>query len=682
MAMKTEYHIEKIQPDPDGLDFAGLRKEGIRLAQELSGSLWTDYNLHDPGVTILEQVCYGLSDLAYRAGFDVADYLASPGGKIDYTALGLHRADEIFPCRPITVNDYRKLILDGVEYLDNAWVVAEGAGQDGFGGLYRIYLQLGEGAAHLEGSAKERVREIISANRNLCEDLADVEIVERIPYFLSGDIEIGGKREPAHILAEIYYECARYLSPKVLARPYAEMHRSGKSLEELFTGVLTGRGYITDDELHPWRAQYFIQELSGRIRRIEGVTGIRQLNFSDRNGDPCDATRLEHGHSYSSVACLQLPRGGGDPAVKLYRAGKACIVPQGEVEAEFGRLYRGHQTMESAGPAFDWLGNLLPQATPRNLGEYYPIQNHFPGVYGLNFNGLPDSAPKERKAQAMQLKAYLLFYEQIMANFLKNMEEIPRLLSADVGPGKSYFHQTLKNGDISGIEQVYRGGAQRQEEHYSALLASHDDYLDRKGRVLDYLLGLCGEKFSQHSLRQFLGEGAEAEEAMLKNKAAFLKGIVEGGRSRAAAFDYGKPPAHGNLAGLQWKLATLLGMRDSGGEIHIVEHILLRPAGSAFHEGHVAPDDFYSFRISILFPSGMGSDEFRKLAEETVRVNCPPHIQPEMFWLNSGMMELFRIRRHRWLEAQRSRSEAHAELNEAAGELISLLFEIRENGNG
>jgi hypothetical protein len=67
--MKTPEHIEKIVPDRDGLDFDALRKAGIAMLQELCGEKWTDYNLHDPGVTILEQLCYGITDLAYRSEF-------------------------------------------------------------------------------------------------------------------------------------------------------------------------------------------------------------------------------------------------------------------------------------------------------------------------------------------------------------------------------------------------------------------------------------------------------------------------------------------------------------------------------------------------------------------------------------------------------------------------------------
>ena len=44
----------------------GLREMGIEEIQKLSGKIWTDFNLHDPGVTILEQLCYALTDLGVQ----------------------------------------------------------------------------------------------------------------------------------------------------------------------------------------------------------------------------------------------------------------------------------------------------------------------------------------------------------------------------------------------------------------------------------------------------------------------------------------------------------------------------------------------------------------------------------------------------------------------------------------
>ena len=62
--------ISKQKPAfPQYLNFQVLRDIGIKRLQALSSDLWTDYNLHDPGVTILEVLCYAITDLGYRNNF-------------------------------------------------------------------------------------------------------------------------------------------------------------------------------------------------------------------------------------------------------------------------------------------------------------------------------------------------------------------------------------------------------------------------------------------------------------------------------------------------------------------------------------------------------------------------------------------------------------------------------------
>ena len=45
------------------LDYGTLRQQGIRYLERLAGKAWTDFNAHDPGITILEQLCYAITDL-------------------------------------------------------------------------------------------------------------------------------------------------------------------------------------------------------------------------------------------------------------------------------------------------------------------------------------------------------------------------------------------------------------------------------------------------------------------------------------------------------------------------------------------------------------------------------------------------------------------------------------------
>jgi len=75
--MNKPKFINKSNGKKISLDYDALRALGISYIEKYSGNQWTDYNYHDPGVTILEQLCYALTDLGYRTDFSVTDVLQS-----------------------------------------------------------------------------------------------------------------------------------------------------------------------------------------------------------------------------------------------------------------------------------------------------------------------------------------------------------------------------------------------------------------------------------------------------------------------------------------------------------------------------------------------------------------------------------------------------------------------------
>jgi len=87
------------------MDYARLRDEGLGLLGRLAGAQWTDFNTHDPGITILEQLCYAITDLGYRIAYPMPELLA--GGD-----AGLPGPEAIFPSDPVTPADLRKAALD------------------------------------------------------------------------------------------------------------------------------------------------------------------------------------------------------------------------------------------------------------------------------------------------------------------------------------------------------------------------------------------------------------------------------------------------------------------------------------------------------------------------------------------------------------------------------------------
>jgi hypothetical protein len=64
--MQVNQGINRHPSENPSLNFNQLRSEGMDHIRKLSGKIWTDHNLHDPGITTLEVLCYALTDLGYR----------------------------------------------------------------------------------------------------------------------------------------------------------------------------------------------------------------------------------------------------------------------------------------------------------------------------------------------------------------------------------------------------------------------------------------------------------------------------------------------------------------------------------------------------------------------------------------------------------------------------------------
>src|SRR3954447_10535366 len=94
------------------LDQQQLYAMGLDHARRLSRRLWTDHNIHDPGITTLELLCYALTDLAYRAQFPIEDLLAAATDNAGAMAGQFFTPRQILPCAPLTERDYRKLLID------------------------------------------------------------------------------------------------------------------------------------------------------------------------------------------------------------------------------------------------------------------------------------------------------------------------------------------------------------------------------------------------------------------------------------------------------------------------------------------------------------------------------------------------------------------------------------------
>ena len=421
------------------LDFQKLRREGLKHIGELSGKIWTDHNTHDPGVTILEELCYALTDLGYRTTLPMADLLATaqkdPG--TDTAAVESPRHEnfftphEILSCNPTTVLDFRKLLLD-VEGVRNAWLEPVSADSPPspvvLNGLYSILIQKETGEDYQK--VIKCVLETLSAHRNLCEDFSAVTILKPFEIGICADIEIDGSADAATVYKAIVSSVRSYISPELRYYTLKGLLDKGRAIEDIFVGrpmpsshnSLGSVGFIDTEELEglPFRDKLYGSDLYAAILEVEGVVAVKNLAFQTAKDEVEDEKTI--------------PRVAVDAGfVAEFSLDYTCINLQTSQEKVFLDKKRIHSRFQNVGKPMrsnEHLDLSIPEGRyhPR-LADYYSIQHDFPLVYGIGEGGLSNEATLLRKVQAKQLKGYLLFYDQLLANYLSQVANIRHLFS-------------------------------------------------------------------------------------------------------------------------------------------------------------------------------------------------------------------------------------------------------------
>ena len=108
-----------IQEDVDNSLYNRLQQHTLDEVQRLSGKVWTDFNVHDPGVTLMDIANYALTETDYKLRFDLQDYLTTKDGNFDSERFGLFSAEAVYTTAPVTAEDYRKLFYSHISSIDS-----------------------------------------------------------------------------------------------------------------------------------------------------------------------------------------------------------------------------------------------------------------------------------------------------------------------------------------------------------------------------------------------------------------------------------------------------------------------------------------------------------------------------------------------------------------------------------
>lgn len=172
--MNDKVYIERREKQ-DNL-YQLLQDRSLEKLQQLSGTRWTDFNEHDPGITLLDVFNYALLELDYHLGSPLESYLTFPGKEsFRYEEKGLIAPEELFEAVVVTPSDYETLIISHFEKeISACHIKIDKQAQ------YTILIQLRPEFQSNKEQICRDVKALYHRYRNLCENLLEVR-AEHIP---------------------------------------------------------------------------------------------------------------------------------------------------------------------------------------------------------------------------------------------------------------------------------------------------------------------------------------------------------------------------------------------------------------------------------------------------------------------------------------------------------------------
>ena len=551
------------------LDFTALRAKAIAAAQDASGNIWTDYNLHDPGVTLMEQTLFGLTEVAYMGDHTVRDLLTAPDAEFSPADLALFDPRIVLAGRPVTRADLASLLSD-VPEIDRVFV--HNGPKPGLVDLVAVpHRSADPDARDARTDAAwadmmiATLHEKFALNRLLGQDIDRITIAKAAPVDLLGQIEISAMAEPERVLAEVIHQV------RLLLRGLPADH--GKDMR----GATRADVYDDVSRLGPGLPADIsdsnrFEGILAAIRHIPGLVRATDFDMVDlaTHAPMTDKTR-EKAIYHDPV----LPRADRPMKLQLTRNDAAIAVNPDTLRDELGRIEAAWISRQGNRVyAADW--DVLRPGRHRDAGRA-PVDDTLPAPY----RHLPTPARSKPGAETS-----LARYRGMIDSHLNRIA-----------------------APLAGLHQRYRVTG-------AINLADPADVRER-GAVLDYLISLQGESMppaDAADLHVYRG---------VRDRLAWQVTWRESYLSALPAYHYYSGTAHPDF-GFAPQLAHLTDMgvggpadldRGDDPRIGIVEDLPL-PAAGMRRDDLIAPS-----RATDMFVTR--SDDVEPLSSRKLALSCP-----------------------------------------------------------
>jgi len=473
-----------------------------------------------------------------------------------------------------------------VQTADLAAMLAE----DGFefaAAIFTFYLQKIKMAKKIVQTAIKTLQQ----HRNLCEDFLVVTTVEDEEIAFCFDTGVKPSADIEKVQAEIFYAIENYLNPSVDFFTLKELMDKKIPVDEIFEGVVLKHGFIDTIQLEQTqlRSVVYTSDIINLLMDIDGVISIRNFVMTKYGplGKPVPGfTGVKW---CMNIAPMHKPVLSTDKSkILLFKNQFPFIANYDEVHDTVSLLHAERERAKLNGLQDDLP---IPRGRKRDTENSWPLQYDFPQTYGIGVAGLPANASILRTAQQRQLKAYLMFYEQLLADFLSQLSNAHRLFSTG-NITQTYYAQFLdgikdvaplyvKDGPTVILQDAIMNADStvQPKNRWQQLYEPKDLFEDRRGRFLDHMLARFAESFNDYALLMYTINYNEKTEEKISfaeltdARIRTLKNYDDISSNRGKAFNYF--PQHddftvdtaqlwdtANVSGLEKRIGFLTGIKD------------------------------------------------------------------------------------------------------------------------
>ena len=615
------------------IDIEGVRNAWLEPSKDYEVPLWMNYNnfernekndcsCEDEECTI----CYGKLqlDALTPAQFEENKEEAKTGidtKTAELENLNQQLSDEIDALEAASEGDIPEEVLEEIDKLDhqisknrstidqltqdrswieNAFFIPSKIVE--LEGLYNVMVEYEENVIDEDTreEVRQKVQERLYRHRNLGEDFLSINAIEYEDFGITASIALENDADLDIILAKVYFTIYKYFTPSIPFYTIDQMMEKGMSIDEIFEGPALRHGFIDSEELEATSLFRDIR-LSDIINEITDIPGIKAITFLHLPFFGFDTHDFDSRYFNKWVNKLKGERKLARIRPELssvlfckerefisYNAGTSTDRRPERMLKLFKDLKILERKYKLSGTPLDLP---IPTGEYMNLEGYYPVTDTLPMCYGISERaGLPAAADEKRQTQALQLRGYLLFFEQLLADYLVQLNHLRDLFSFDPSVERTYFTKAITQ--VYNLKDLIIDHNDHGSDHWEEILNDFTNVIEhlietpeefsvRRNTFLNHMLARFGEDLSEYEKISRWLTPYKVEERLAQDKTKILAdgeyyriSTQRGKGYNYAIQDYWNTA---NVSGTERRVSRLLGFRNAKRRSLVPEFICIEP---------------------------------------------------------------------------------------------------------